>query len=42
MFIRKAVRSLGVVYKLFSHGALREGSVVGRFTAGFLPRIFFL
>lgn len=35
MFIRKAVQSLGAVYKLFSHGAVREGSAVGRFMLGF-------
>lgn len=37
MFIRKAVKSLGAVYKAFSHGAVREGSTVGPFIAGFLP-----
>ena len=41
MFIRKAVKSVGVVYKLFSHGAVREGGTVGRFIAGFLPRSFY-
>lgn len=41
MFIRRAVKSLGAVYKPFSHGAVREGSAVGRFIAGFLPRSFY-
>lgn len=37
MFICRADRHLGVVHKLLSHGALREGSAVGHFTAEFLP-----
>lgn len=41
MFIREAVKSLGAVYKPFSHGAVREGSAVGCFIAGFLPRSFY-
>lgn len=31
MFIRKAVKCFGVVYKLCSHGAAGEGCTVGRF-----------
>lgn len=41
MFIRKAVKSLGAVYKLVSHGAAREGSAVGSFIARFLPTSFY-
>lgn len=40
MFIREAVKRFGAVYKLCSHGAVREGCAVGRFIAWFLLQCF--